>query len=201
LLARVLQGGRISLAVGLISTIVSLIVGVSYGAVAGYLGGRIDNFMMRVVDIIYAIPYILIVIVLLNAFGGPNTAALVAALPVIVVMIVGLIALAFVGYQIYGAILGESRGMSSGTSLILNIVFYAAAILAIAAVVWASLWLNGEFLGSFGEWLAGEYQQRVNQGISQILLLFFALGLVSWLTMARVVRGQVLSLRSEERSV
>ena len=41
--ARVLQGGRISLAVGLISTIVSLIVGVSYGAVAGYLGGRIDN--------------------------------------------------------------------------------------------------------------------------------------------------------------
>src|SRR5690606_5437406 len=96
LLARVLQGGRISLAVGLISTIVSLIVGVSYGAVAGYLGGRIDNFMMRVVDIIYAIPYILIVIVLLNAFGGPNTATLVAALPVIVVMIAGLIALAFV---------------------------------------------------------------------------------------------------------
>jgi ABC-type dipeptide/oligopeptide/nickel transport system permease subunit len=63
--ARVLQGGRISLAVGLISTIVSLAVGVSYGAIAGYLGGKIDNVMMRMVDIIYAIPYILIVIVLL----------------------------------------------------------------------------------------------------------------------------------------
>src|SRR5690606_26260712 len=198
LLARVLQGGRISLAVGLISTIVSLIVGVSYGAVAGYLGGRIDNFMMRVVDIIYAIPYILIVIVLLNAFGGPNTATLVAALPVIVVMIAGLIALAFVGYQIYGAVFGEGSKMSSGVSLILNILFYAAVILGIAAVVWASLWMNGTVLGGFGEWLAEEYKQRVNQGISQILLLFFALGLVSWLTMARVVRGQVLSLKNQE---
>src|SRR5690606_12092555 len=134
--------------------VVSLIVGVSYGAVAGYLGGRIDNFMMRVVDIIYAIPYILIVIVLLNAFGGPNTAVLVGALPVIFVMIVGLIALAFVGYQIYGAVFGEGRKMSAGLSLILNIVFYAAVILGVAAVVWASLWLNGAVLGSFGEWLA-----------------------------------------------
>nr|MDQ3323047.1 ABC transporter permease subunit [Acidobacteriota bacterium] len=73
MLARVLQGGRISLMVGIISTIVSLLVGVSYGAIAGYLGGRIDNLMMRIVDVIYAIPYILIVIVLLSVFGGPNT--------------------------------------------------------------------------------------------------------------------------------
>src|SRR5689334_6917973 len=64
LFARVLQGGRISLMVGVISTLVSLIVGVSYGATAAYLGGRVDNVMMRIVDIIYAIPYILIVIVL-----------------------------------------------------------------------------------------------------------------------------------------
>jgi oligopeptide transport system permease protein len=73
MLARVLQGGRISLMVGIISTFVSLIVGVSYGAIAGYLGGRIDNLMMRLVDMIYAIPYILIVIVLLSVFGGQNT--------------------------------------------------------------------------------------------------------------------------------
>ena len=45
--------------VGIISTIVSLIVGVSYGAIAGYMGGRIDNLMMRIVDILYSIPYIL----------------------------------------------------------------------------------------------------------------------------------------------
>ena len=73
LLARVLQGGRISLMVGIISTIVSLIIGVSYGATAGYLGGKVDNLMMRFVDVLYSIPYILIVIVLLSVFGGPNT--------------------------------------------------------------------------------------------------------------------------------
>ena len=124
ILARVLQGGRISLMVGIISTIVSLIVGVSYGATAGYLGGRIDNFMMRVVDIIYAIPYILIVIVLLSVFGGPNTPQWIQAIA-----------------------------------------------------------------GSIGGGTAG---------LSQIILLFFALGLVSWLTMARVVRGQILSLKNQE---
>ena len=123
ILARVLQGGRISLMVGIISTFVSLIVGVSYGATAGYLGGRIDNFMMRVVDIIYAIPYILLVIVLLSAFGGQNAPAWIQAI---------------------------SNALGSG------------------------------------------------QGLSQIILLFFALGLVSWLTMARVVRGQILSLKNQE---
>src|SRR4051812_46050433 len=123
--ARVLQGGRISLMVGVISTIVSLIVGVSYGAIAGYLGGRIDNIMMRIVDILYSIPYILIVIVLLSVFGGPNTPD-------------------WIGY------------------------------------------------------LADKFGGAGNAGLAQIFLLFFALGLVSWLTMARVVRGQVLSLKNQE---
>jgi len=125
LFARVLQGGRISLMVGIISTIVSLIVGVAYGATAGFLGGRIDDLMMRIVDILYSIPYILVVIVLLSVFGGPSTPAWIQ---------------------------------------------------------WVSTALGG----------AG------NQGLSQIFLLFFALGLVSWLTMARVVRGQVLSLKNQE---
>ncbi|MGE3465601.1 MAG: ABC transporter permease [Pyrinomonadaceae bacterium] len=125
MLARVLQGGRISLMVGIISTIVSLIVGVSFGAVAGYLGGRIDNLMMRIVDILYAIPFILIVIVLLNVFSGAGTPG----------------------------------------------------------------WI---------EWLSTTIGGEGNQGLSQIFLLFFALGLVSWLTMARVVRGQILSLKNQE---
>src|SRR5215210_5596707 len=125
MLARVLQGGRISLMVGVISTIVSLIVGVSYGAIAGYLGGKIDNLMMRIVDIIYAIPYILIVIVLLSVFGGPNTPA-------------------------------------------------------------------------FIQWMSEKFGGVGNQGLNQIFLLFLALGLVSWLTMARVVRGQILSLKNQE---
>ncbi len=125
ILARVLQGGRISLMVGVISTAVSLIIGVSYGAAAGYLGGRIDNLMMRVVDILYSIPYILIVIVLLSVFSGPSTPG----------------------------------------------------------------WID---------WLSVAIGGAGNQGLSQIFLLFFALGLVSWLTMARVVRGQILSLKNQE---
>ncbi len=125
LLARVLQGGRISLAVGVISTIVSLFIGVSYGAVAGYLGGRVDNIMMRIVDIIYAIPYILIVIVLLKVFEKDNTP---------------------------------------------------------------------EFI----KWISSLVGGANNSGMSQIFLLFFSLGLVSWLTMARVVRGQILSLKNQE---
>ena len=123
LLARVLQGGRISLMVGIISTIVSLVVGVSWGATAAYLGGRVDNVMMRIVDIIYSIPYILIVIVLLSVFGGPNTPQ----------------------------------------------------------------WIQS-MASTFGGGI----------GLSKIFLLFIALGLVSWLTMARVVRGQILSLKNQE---
>src|SRR5262249_31787785 len=55
--ARVLQGGQISLFVGLISTLVSLLIGVTYGAIAGYFGGRLDNLMMRLVDVLYSLPY------------------------------------------------------------------------------------------------------------------------------------------------
>jgi oligopeptide transport system permease protein len=106
-LVRVLQGGQISLFVGVISTLVSLLIGVSYGAIAGYLGGRIDNLMMRIVDVLYSLPYVIIVIVLLSMFRSQTP-----------------------------------RG--------------------------------------------------------QLTLLFVALGSVSWLTMARIVRGQVLSLKNQE---
>lgn len=68
LLSRVIYGGRISLLVGLVATLVSLSIGVVYGAVAGYVGGRTDVVMMRVVDILYALPYIFLVIVLLTVF-------------------------------------------------------------------------------------------------------------------------------------
>ena len=106
-LARVLQGGQISLFVGIISTLVSLLIGVSYGAVAGYIGGRFDNLMMRLVDVLYSLPYVILVIVLLSMFRSQTP-----------------------------------RG--------------------------------------------------------QLVLLFVALGSVSWLTMARIVRGQVLSLKNQE---
>jgi oligopeptide transport system permease protein len=107
MLARVLLGGRISLMVGIISTIVSLVIGVAYGATAGYAGGKLDEVMMRIVDILFAIPYMMVVIVLLALFGR-------------------------------------------------------------------------------------------HTALGQLLLLFIALGAVSWLTMARIVRGQVISLKNQE---
>jgi oligopeptide transport system permease protein len=102
LFVRLMVGGAISLMVGLVSTAVSFVIGVSYGAVAGYLGGRTDQVMMRTVDIIYSLPYIFLVIVLVSIAGR------------------------------------------------------------------------------------------------SFLILFAALGAVSWLTMARIVRGQVLSLKHQE---
>jgi len=69
LLVRTLYGARVSLAVGLIATLVSLIIGVAYGATAGYLGGRIDELMMRFVDVLYSIPYIFLVIILMVIFN------------------------------------------------------------------------------------------------------------------------------------
>ncbi len=69
LVARNLLGLRISLAVGLVATLVSLIIGVTWGAIAGFVGGRVDNIMMRFVDVLYAMPFIFFVILLLTVFG------------------------------------------------------------------------------------------------------------------------------------
>ncbi|MBY9066689.1 ABC transporter permease subunit [Hyphomonas sp. WL0036] len=68
LFARTMIGLRISLMVGVVATVVSLIIGVSWGATAGYIGGRVDNLMMRIVDVLYALPFIFFVILLLTVF-------------------------------------------------------------------------------------------------------------------------------------
>ncbi|MFD1910847.1 ABC transporter permease [Halodurantibacterium flavum] len=69
LLARVMIGVRISLAIGLLASVMALVLGVAYGATAGYLGGRVDSVMMRVVDILYSLPFIFFVILLVVFFG------------------------------------------------------------------------------------------------------------------------------------
>jgi oligopeptide transport system permease protein len=68
LFVRVMYGARVSLAVGLVATLVSLLIGVLYGAISGYAGGRIDNLMMRAVDILYSLPFIFFVIILMVLF-------------------------------------------------------------------------------------------------------------------------------------
>jgi oligopeptide transport system permease protein len=69
LFVRTLAGGRVSLLVGVAATLVSLVIGVAWGAVAGYFGGRLDHAMMRVVDILYAMPFLFFVILLMVFFG------------------------------------------------------------------------------------------------------------------------------------
>ena len=102
LYSRILYGARVSLLVGFVATTVALFIGVSWGLIAGYFGGKIDTVMMRIVDVLYGIPFIIFIILLMVVFGR-------------------------------------------------------------------NLWL-----------------------------LFIAIGAVEWLTMARIVRGQVLSLKNQE---
>ena len=69
LLVRILYGGRLSLSIGIIATLVSVLIGVTYGTIAGYFGGKLDTIMMRIVEILYAMPYLIFVIILMVIFG------------------------------------------------------------------------------------------------------------------------------------
>jgi oligopeptide transport system permease protein len=80
LFVRTLYGLRISLLIGLAATVVSLCIGVLWGAVAGYVGGRTDGFMMRIVDVLYSLPYLFIVIIFATLFGHDSLAALFIAI-------------------------------------------------------------------------------------------------------------------------
>ena len=140
LLVRCLAGGGISLGVGLAAAAIAVVVGVSYGTLAGYLGGRTDAVMMRLVDILYGLPYVLLVVLLAVAADG----------------LVDRAEAAIVGVQLERAA-GRPTPDPPG-------------------------------------WLAFIKDHR---GLVNIVTLFVAIGGVSWLTMARVIRGQVLSLRQQ----
>ena len=114
LLSRVFWGARISLVVGLVAAAVSLVIGVTYGSIAGYVGGTVDKAMMRLVDVLYSVPFIFIVIFLLTILGQEDVK----------------------------------------------------------------------------DWLT-------HHGINRLTIFYLVVGAVYWLTMARVVRGQVISLKTE----
>ncbi len=115
LLSQVFWGSRVSLVVGIVATIVSLVIGVSYGAIAGYFGGLTDSIMMRIVDMLYSIPFIFVVIFMVTFLSEDSVKAILE-----------------------------------------------------------------------------------DYGIDQITIFYIIIGAIYWLTMARVVRGQVLSLRNEQ---
>ena len=118
--ARVMAGGRVSLLVGAVGAGVSLVIGVLWGAVAGYVGGRTDGVMMRIVDVLYSLPTVIFVIVLVALLNG-----------------------------------------------------YIATAKA------------GSFISE-------------QETLLRLVLLFVGIGAVSWLTMSRIVRGQVLSLKNRQ---
>ena len=123
-LGRIIKGGQISLMVGMVATLVSLTIGIGYGTISGYFGGKVDSVMMRLVDILYSLPFVIFVILLM----------------------------------VFAKDLGDS----------IDAWFKA----------------RGSEFSISGQW--------------NMLLLFVAIGAVEWLTMARIVRGQVLSLRRQE---
>ncbi|SVB60083.1 uncharacterized protein METZ01_LOCUS212937, partial [marine metagenome] len=123
-LGRIIKGGQISLLVGLVATFVSLTIGIGYGTISGYFGGKIDSVMMRLVDILYSLPFVIFVILLM----------------------------------VFAKDLGDS----------------------------------------IDEWFRARGSDFSISGQWNMLLLFVAIGAVEWLTMARIVRGQVMSLRQQE---
>ena len=80
LYVRTLYGLRLSLLIGVLATAVSVGIGVAWGAVAGYIGGRTDSWMMRTVDVLYALPYLFVVIILATVFGRGRVAMLLVAI-------------------------------------------------------------------------------------------------------------------------
>jgi oligopeptide transport system permease protein len=83
LLTRIIYGGRISIGIGVVGTLTAMIFGVLYGAIAGFIGGKTDNIMMRIVDVIYGLPYMMLVIVLMALFGGKSVFLLFIAIAMV----------------------------------------------------------------------------------------------------------------------
>ena len=124
LFSRIIYGSRVSLSVAFIGPLISLLVGIIYGSISGYFGGRVDDIMMRIVDVLYAFPSLLFIILLMAFFRGSA---------------------------------GEFQPGSIAYSL-----------------------------------------SQLDAGLGGMLFIFVGIGLTAWETMARLTRGQVLSVREKE---
>lgn len=128
---RLLTGAQVSLGVGIIGAFISLIIGTLYGMISGYFGGRVDAIMMRAVDMLYAVPRILFIMIFIAAFDG-----------------------VFKDWLDGARLWAQQIGSPSLENAARHLIPY-----------------------------------------SKILVMILSLGLVEWLTMARIIRGQVLVLR------
>lgn len=163
LFVRCLAGGGISLTIGLSAALLSVLVGTLYGAIAGYVGGRTDAVLMRIVDILYGLPYVLLVVLLAVAADAVVD-----------------------NYQ--------ARITSQATKARAEWVEREASALDPSSRTDDAL--QSLRLRAIAAVPAREITPSQRQAIS-IVTLFVAIGGVSWLTMARVIRGQVLSLKAQ----
>ncbi len=180
LFVRVLAGGTVSLVVGIAAALVSVSVGTTYGLIAGYVGGRVDAIMMRVVDVLYGLPNILLVVLLAVASDALIDEYVSR----------GRARQDWVRTQVVAQ--ARERGEPGFTSGPVE----RAAIDRLMA-------RDGELLKRIQtqadqrpELRPRDLSPAARRGL-ELLTLLLAIGGVSWLTMARVVRGQVLSLKSQ----
>lgn len=182
ILMRCLYGGTVSLEIGAAAAAVAVLLGVSVGLVSGYKGGWVDGILMRFVDVMYGLPYVLLII--LFKIGLEEQFVLGGWFPgmVLALLILGVLLATF---QVTGKLL---PGLASARWL---------SRVAVAALLVTDLCVSRHsvILALFR--LAHVRSVPLPPSVANRAVLFMAIGLVSWLTMARVVRGQVLSLRGQ----
>ena len=170
---RLLAGGGISLCIGLAAALLSVSIGTIYGALAAYIGGKVDSLMMRVVDVLYGLPYILLVVLLAVASNAMIDEWVTRAKAKEDWMRTQVI-------EQY-AQEGETLSRSDATDILARDPAMRESLLGEASVKFPARDL------SFGK-----------RTTLDVVTLLIAIGGVSWLTMARVIRGQVLSLKNQQ---
>ncbi len=175
---RCLTGGAVSIGIGLAAAAISVVIGTLYGAAAGYLGGRIDGLMMRIVDILYGLPYVLLVVLLAVAGDALIDTAVRRRAEA---------AEARRQQWITAEVQREARG--NGQTLAPE---RAREMLGEDEELRRRLESEAARHPGLG---SGEVPAGLRNGL-EIGVLLVAIGGMSWLTMARVIRGQVLSLKS-----
>jgi oligopeptide transport system permease protein len=173
LLVRCLAGGGISLTIGIAAAALSVLLGTLYGAVSGYVGGRTDAIMMRIVDVLYGLPYVLLVVLLAVAADG------------------------FMGEYVSRE-KARTQWVRDQAAAV-----YSKDVGVAPPRAWIDLTLKTDDVlrTSLEKQAAAKFPPRIVSDAGRIAFdlttLLIAIGGVSWLTMARVVRGQVLSLKAQ----
>jgi len=172
LFVRVLAGGGVSLTIGIAAALLSVIIGTIYGAVSGYAGGRLDALLMRIVDVLYGLPYVLLVVLLAIAADA------------VVGEYVSREGARTVWVNRHVAEELNAKGLPSDKSAVRQ---------ALAKDAVQQRLLETEALKA----VPPREISQAGRTVLDLLVLLIAIGGFSWLTMARVIRGQVMSLKNQ----